>query len=440
MRLRAFTLLAVAVTLASPLMAAQTKPAAKHTSNPLSAYKLIAVNVKGTHYKPEDVIAAAGLHLGDDVTEENFKTATATLGETGLFTNITYAYSYSPAGTKLDLELADNTELVPIRFENFVWYPDQELSDKLRAQLVLFEGKVPVSRSMIDQVAGVLSGLLTPRNPHLHATYLRLAPSPDSPKIDSVVFSVSGVPIEIRRLVFVGASSAFTAPLAELAKRVEGGDYVRSKLKLFAGIDARSVYLQHGCLKADFREAQLDVVSESPDKIIVDAKVPVVEGLQYKLAAIQWAGDGSFPAGKVQPLIHLSPGHPVNAIQMDGDLSSVRKLYGTQGYLKVRITPEPEFNDSESSVSYTLVVQQGDQYHLGEVDFQGVDDKAKARLREDWRLGEGEPFDASYGERFIKESWRDLPTGVHWNIKYHESVNESDKTVDVTLMYSANAA
>jgi outer membrane protein insertion porin family len=386
------------------------------------------------------VIAAAGLHLGEEVSEDNFKAATSKLGETGLFTNIAYAYSYSPAGTKLDLELSDNAELVPIRFENFVWYSDQELSDKLRTQLGLFEGRVPVSGSMIDQIAGVLSGLLTPRNPKLHATYLRSAPSPDAPKIDSVVFSATGVPIQVRKLVFVGASSALTAPLAEVAKKIEGGDYLRSKLKLFAGMDARSVYLQHGYLKADFGDAQPELVSEAEDKIVVDAKMPVTEGLQYKLAAIQWAGDGSFPAGKVQPLIHLSPGQPVNAIQMDADLAGVRKLYATQGYMQARITPEPEFNDAESSVAYKLVVQQGDQYHLGEVDFQGVDDKVKARLREDWRLREGEPFDASYGERFIKESWRDLPAGIRWNVKYHESINESDKTVDVTLMYSANPA
>jgi outer membrane protein assembly factor BamA len=429
----------IAATLAFSLVAAQTKPGPKHAANSLSAYKLIAVNVKGSHYRPEDVMAAAGLRLGDQVSEENFKTATARLGETGLFTDIAYAYSYSPAGTKLDLELADNTELVPIRFENFVWYPDQELTDKLRAQLGLFEGKVPVSGSMIDQVAGVLSGLLTPRNSHLHATYLRSAPSPDSPKIDSVVFSVDGVPIEIRNLAFIDASPTFTAPLAAVASKVEGGDYVRSKLKLFAGMDARNVYLQHGYLKAEFGEAQPEVVAEAPDKIVVDAKLPVREGRQYKLAAIQWTGDGSFPLEKVQPLLHLLRGQPVNAIAMDADLAAVRKLYGTRGYLKVRITPELDFNDSESSVSYKMVVQQGDQYRLGEVDFQGVDEKVKARLQEDWRLHQGQPFDSSYADTFIKESWRDLPAGVPWTIKYHESINESDKTVDVTLLYSAKA-
>lgn len=440
MRICALALLVVAATLVSPLMAGQTKSSAKHASNPLSAYNLTAVNVKGTHYKPDDVIAAAGLRIGEKITEENFKAATSRLGKTGLFTNISYAYSYSPAGTKLELELADNAELVPIRFENFVWYSDQELTEKLRAQFGLFEGKVPVSGSMIDQIAGVLSGWLTAHNPKLHATYERSAPSPDSPKIDAVVFSASGVPIEVRNLVFVGASPIFAAPLAEVAKKVEGGDYLRSQLKLFAGMDARSIYLQHGYLKAEFGEAQQEVVSEAPDKIIVDAKLTVMEGRQYKLAAMEWAGDGSFAAEKVQPLIHLLPGQLVNAVQLTEDLAGVRKLYGTQGYLKVQITPEAEFHDSESSVSYKLVVQQGDQYHFGEVDFQGVDDKVKARLREAWRLREGEPFDASYGERFIKDSGRDLPAGVRWDIKYHESINESDKTVDVTFVYSGSAA
>lgn len=437
MRIPLAALVMVAATLASQKSIAQVK-AAKHAS--FSASQLIAVNVKGTHYKPEDVMAAAGLHLGDRVNEENFKVATSRLGETGLFTNIAYAYSYSPGGTRLDLELADNAELVPIRFENFVWLPDQDLTDKLRSQLGLFDGKVPVSGTMIDQIAGALSEWLTARNPKLHATYLRSAPSPDSPKIDSVEFAVSGVPIEVRHLLFMGASPVFAAPLAELAKKVEGEDYLRSKLKLFAGLDARRIYLQHGYLKADFADAQPEVISETADKIVVDARLPVTEGRQYKLSAMEWAGDGSLPVDNVQPLIHLSSGQPANAVQLEADLAAVRKLYGTQGYLKVKITPQPDFNDSESSVSYKLLVQQGDQYHLGEVDFQGVDEKVKARLREDWHLRQSEPYDASYGERFIKESWRDLPAGVPWNIKYHESLNESDKTVDVTLMYSANAS
>ncbi len=433
MRIR---LLAIVLTVCS-FATAQTRPAAKHVPGAasLAAYKLLSVDVKGTNYQPADVIAASGLRLGEDVTEESFKAATAKLGDTGLFTNIAYAYSYSSAGTKLELELADNTELVAARFDNFVWYSDQELIRKLHGDIPLFNGKVPVAGSMVDQVASVLSGLVASHDPKLHATYLRAAPSPDSPKIDSVVYSVSGLPIKLRKLTYEGANTALLPFLQEVAKKVEGGDYLRSKLAFFADMDARAVYLKHGYLKAGFGEPQPQVASQGADAITVDVALPVTEGLQYKLATIEWTGNESFAAEQLRPLVHLAEGQPADAVQLKEDVASVQKLYGTRGYIKAAVTPEPEFHDPEASVAYKLRVNEGELYRLGEVDIDGLDEKAQARLREDWHLREGEPFDQSYPEKFIRESGRDLPPGVRWKITAHESINENEKTVDVTISY-----
>jgi outer membrane protein assembly factor BamA len=430
--------LAFILVLGCSLTTAQTKPPAKPTrgATALSAYKLISVAVKGTQYKPEDVIAASGLRIGQDVTEESFQAATGRLGATGLFTNVKYAYSYSFLGTKLELELADNTEMVPVRFENFVWYSDDELVQKLRETVGLFQGKVPVSGTLIDEIANQLSGLVATHGPKLHATYLRSAPSPESDKIDAVVYSVSGEPIQIRNISYPGADPGFAAPLAEVAKKLEGSDYVCSKFSFFADLEARPVYLKRGYLKAAFGQVEPVVVSDGPDKVLVDAKLPVTQGAQYKLAAIQWSGNDAVPIDKVEALIHLKRNEPADAVQLEDDLREVRKLYGTRGYLKAAVVPEPEFNDSEQSVNYKLVVKQGDLYRLGDVDIDGVDEKAQARSREDWHLREGEPYDSSYPLRFLRESLRDLPAGVKWKMSAHESINEDNKTVDVTITYS----
>jgi outer membrane protein assembly factor BamA len=423
---------------AGTLMYAQTKPAARSMTGAtsVSAYKLISVNVTGTRYKPADVLPAAGLKIGQEVTDENFKAATARLADTGLFTDIAYSYSYSTAGMKLDLQLADNSDLVPVRFENFVWYSDQVLIDTIHSQLALFEGKVPVSGGLLDQIANLLSGLVATHGPKLHATYLRAAPSPDSPKIDSVVFSVSGAPITIRKLNYEGATPSFTAPLAEVAKKIEGGEYLRSRLVFFSDMDARAVYLKHGYLKTQFGEPRPQVVGEGADGISVDVVLPVNEGLQYKLANIDWSGNGDLSTKQLQPLIHLGKDQPANALQLQEDLASVRKLYATRGYLRAAIDSEPEFDDANATVSYHLAVKPGPVYHLGEVEIDGLDDKAQARLREDWRLREGEPYDQSYALTFMRESARDLPPGVHWKMLAHESVNENEKTVDVTIVYT----
>src|SRR5438309_3232451 len=81
----------------STFLLAQGKPSRRATS--LSAYKLLSIKITGTKlYTPEEVIAAAGLQIGAQVTEQNFKQASQRLGETGAFTEITYSYSYSSDG------------------------------------------------------------------------------------------------------------------------------------------------------------------------------------------------------------------------------------------------------------------------------------------------------------------------------------------------------
>ena len=108
------------------------------------SYKLLSIHVNGLdHFKQDQVIAASGLKIGQFAGEPEFQQAARKLGETGLFSNLTYKYQYSTAGCNLDMEVAENDKLVPITFDNFVWFSDDELIDLLRSRLPLFEGRVP---------------------------------------------------------------------------------------------------------------------------------------------------------------------------------------------------------------------------------------------------------------------------------------------------------
>ena len=94
---------------------------------PASARKLIEIKTSGTQrYGHDEIVAASGLRIGDTVTDDDFKKAAQRLGETGVFSDVAYGFSYSPLGTKLDLQLADAQKFVPVRFENFVWFTDED--------------------------------------------------------------------------------------------------------------------------------------------------------------------------------------------------------------------------------------------------------------------------------------------------------------------------
>ena len=73
---------------------------------------------------------------------------------------------------------------------------------------------------------------------------------------------------------------------------------------------------------------------------------------------------------------------------------------------------------------------------MGELELQGMDSQSSARLRESWTLREGEPYNADYPNTFVDGCTKLLPAGVHWGISVHESVNVSDKTVDVTIHFT----
>src|SRR5580692_11221320 len=84
-------------------------PAQMHQHSPKdhspSAYKLVSIRVTGTkRHKPEDVIRATGLQLGQVVHKEDLEDVVRLLGESGAFTDIFYSLEFDPDATKLGVD------------------------------------------------------------------------------------------------------------------------------------------------------------------------------------------------------------------------------------------------------------------------------------------------------------------------------------------------
>jgi outer membrane protein assembly factor BamA len=420
------------------ILLAQTPPSA-HKRAPgatsPSAYKLTSIKVTGTsRYTPEEVANASGLHIGENVSEEDFKQATQRLGETGLFSDVAYTYAFSSAGTKLELQVKENDQLIPLVFDNFPWFSDQELIGKIHAQIPLFKGQLPVDGNVIDQVADLLAALMVEHNPHFHVQYLRSAES--AGPIQAIVFTVNGAQIRMHNVVYPGASASQVPALEAATKKILNEEYFRSRVALFAKFDLRPIYLKQGYLKASFAPSDARVISETPDQTVVDVNVPVDEDHQYKLGKILWSGNTVFPESKLQPLIHVQTGQPANAVQLSDDMKAVRDLYGTRGYVKAVPEMKADFDESDNSVTYTIAIKEGEQYTMGEIEFEGVDDKTRARLRLAWQLTPGQPYDSSYSKRFLDDANSYLPSEGHWAISVREAIEDQDKTVDVTLRFA----
>jgi len=94
----------------------------------------------------------------------------------------------------------------------------------------------------------------------------------------------------------------------------------------------------------------------------------------------------------------------------------------------------PELDDGAGSVRYRLEIGERDVYKMGELEIQGLDSHTTARLVDAWKLRGGDPYDSSYPAKFREETKDFLPSG-EWNVALHESVDEKDKVVDVTMRF-----
>jgi outer membrane protein insertion porin family len=401
---------------------------------PASAFKLIAINIVGSkRFKPEDVIATTGLQLGQTAHEDDFKQAIRILGDTGAFSDLQYSFQYSPEGTKLTLQVQDAERFVPARFDNLVWFSEQELHDKLHAQVPLFENELPATGDLADQVSNALQGLLIARNIQGRANYLRTADL--GGPIDAFVFSVEGPPIHIRNVEFTGADAPELALLQTAAAHLRAADYVRSILRVQENKNFLPIYLQRGYLEASFGEAQAKVVQDGAPETLVDVIFPVDPGRQYKLADIQLSGNQVFPAEKLKQLIHLPVNQPANAVQLATDIEAIKQLYGTRGYMAASIEPKVNTDDANSTVKYDLVISEGSVYTMGDLEIRGLDSRTTARLQDDWKLHDRDPYDSSYPARFLEQAYKEISNKNDWNATVRESLNPNEKTVDVTLRF-----
>ena len=417
---------------ASQLPAQTRKPPAKEL--PPSAYKLVSIKVTGSkRYTQAEIITATGLQIGQTVSDADFKVASQHLGDTGAFGDIDYSFEYSSEGTKLELQLTDSGQFVPTHFDNFVWLSDEDLLKQLHERVPLFQGQLPVTGNLPDQVSDALQALLIENKINGRADYLRSAHL-DGP-VEAFDFSVSGPNIRIGNIAFTGAGPGELPLLQAAAHKMQGGAYLRSALRAQEDKDLLPVYLARGYLKAAFEDVQTKVVQQSPEETLVDVAVAVHPGFQYKLTDVQWSGNSIFPAGQLQALIHLQSSEPPDAVRLANDLNAVRKLYGTRGYLAASVAPVPQMDAAHATASYQPQVHEGDLYKMGELEIQGLDTRATNRLEDNWQLRRGEPYDTSYPERFVDESLKELSLMGEWNVSVHETPNGDDKTVDVTVRF-----
>jgi outer membrane protein assembly factor BamA len=100
----------------------------------------------------------------------------------------------------------------------------------------------------------------------------------------------------------------------------------------------------------------------------------------------------------------MKPAEIANQEKIDLGFANARKVYSTRGYIGVRITPTRNLDDATKLASCAAQVEEGSQFHMGQVHFDGLPDRATAALVKKWKLKTGDVYDATYAIDFLKNT------------------------------------
>jgi len=411
---------------------------------PAPQRKLIAITVAGSKRFGQDaIIAASGLQTGITATEDDFKKAARHLADTGAFSNIEYKYSYSGAGTKLDLQVIDAHDFVPARFEDFVWIPDAELRQQIKEHVPLFDGQLPTSGNLPEQVSDVLQALLVQRGIPGHVDLLRVGKE-DAP-VEAISYRVSDVLIRVRKIEFIGAGAAELPALEAAAQGLSGIAYSRGRLDQFVQRELLPIYRSHGYLKAQFSGPQpipvklpsAEDIAEGPrNQSIVDVRFNVTPGIQYKLASLNWSGNHELASEQLRDMVHVELGQPADLVRLESQIKGIQRLYSSRGFISASLKANAQFDDPGATVAVMIEVKEGAVFHMGDLEFRGLDNSLTAKLRDAWKLRSGDVYDANYLDEYLPAAEKLLPSGFDWQVSPHITPNVRDKTVDIDLIYS----
>jgi outer membrane protein assembly factor BamA len=394
-------------------------------------YRLVRVMVTGSQrYNLDDLVRATGLSANSQVVLNDLQGAATRLGNSGAFTSVQFTFkpAAGPRGVEADFEVKDADQFLSVVFENLIWFSDQDLQQALHQELPLYNGTLPTSGSMTDDVSAALTKLLAAKGLPSSVSYM---PAGELGRpISAYRYKVENAGLKIESVHIAEASHMPADLLAKSIASLQGQEYQRSGLSRAFELSLTPLYAERGFLKFKIIEVKAAL---SPNGGVV-LEVPISEGEQYRLAGYDWTGNTLISSEELSKQITLKPGELVNFSKLNHDLAQVRRLFGKYGREAATITPVPTYG--QGTVTYSFSVREGDLYRMGKLEIDGFDAETTRKLTESWKLPDGAAYDRTYMQKFLI-STLPLAHGRQREWLVLEQVDGPQKTVNVRLQIRA---
>ena len=336
------------------------------------------------------------LKIGQVVDRAAFDAAADKLLQSGLLRRLSYRVRSTQGRTTITFQVEEAAANLPIVFENFVWFTEEELQSAIRKEVPFFSGTAPAAGETLDKMTAALQRLLTQRNINGRVEAL---PSLIGDKYH-LIFTVKGARVPVCAVRFPGARAISEAELIRASQPILKADYSQKDVADFVPASLIPLYRRTGHLRAQFQThtTVFENSTQCPSGVVIT--IPVEEGVAYTWGRSEWNGNDKLTVDDLATALGMNPGEVADGLKIDKGLKQVRLAYARRGHLTATVKESFEVEPVSAQVNYRFMISEGPRYFMGNLIVNGVPPADADQLKAKWKLGVNTVFDESYIDEF----------------------------------------
>jgi outer membrane protein insertion porin family len=417
---------------ATVLLAATTAAPAQYTVE--------AVVFQGAApYTDSELLSVCGLHSGQKLGRDSLVQAAHRLLDTGLFDDAQVDLTGSGAGRTVRIAVKPTplAKLLPVSFENLVWFTPDELTAGLHTALPLYRGVASDAGNFPDAIQSALEQMLTAKSISATLTHTFIEPTTQHPlrviafrveqpsvRIANVHLSITGPP---------GAATELAPLLGPVLGKAAGAPYNEG----LAGFTLEDRLLAP-VRDAGYIAAQLGpverTIASSGTATTVNVTTRVLSGDPYKLSSLTWQPTPLYSAADFARDATLHAGDLASAKALTATEAPILAAYRSQGYMDAYLDPAPTLDPTTHTVAYSLHVVSGDPYRLKSVTPLNLSPTAQKEFDSGWRMKPGDIYNLTYVETFIRNNTA-LQNLATYSAAFQTSADPTTHLVDLTITF-----
>lgn len=401
-----------------------------------------SIGVDGAnHLSPEQVVALAGLRIGQVASRTVFEAARDRILQSGCIE--TFGWKYTPtadgSGYDVRLEITEPDQMLPWGIERLP-VTAEELAPRAQREIACFGKDIPTYDTYLDKVIAVLKKMLAEKVASGKAP-AAITQEKIVAKVTAnlkgeprVMFQPATPPPVIADVQFHG-NKVIPSPVLHKAMSdvAVGVPFTDEMIRQLIDNQVRPMYEAIGHLTVKF-----PTIAHEPAKNVqgVVVMVTVDEGPLYTLDTVEIRGT-PLDREALDTLAPFKKGTTASYSEVGKGIDKVFAQLKNKGYLKPEYKASRQLNEKDHTAKIFVDVNPGPQYHFSKLTIEGLDILTEPAIRELWGLKMGDPFRVDYPNFFLEQVRQ---RGILDNLgetKASTKIDEETKNVDVTLVFKA---